>query len=247
MDPDRPPDDIGRRDLLGRLGLAAAAGLASAGIVAGPAAGPARADTALDVQILQTASSIARLAADTYATLLGDGTVPHQALAAITPDLARDTILTFLTTAMQQHTAHLRAFQAQTATLGGRVQDAPHPQFRQAVSQQLAGLTDAAPVLDAAAALEKVATDTYLVDLGMVVDHRSKELLGGAMAVTAQHLAGLRMFRALLASTQLLAVPFPTSAILSLPATVCTRAFPDALHAVNPAEGVAAPASGAVG
>lgn len=232
--------DRARRDVLGAL---AAAG---AGLLVGGGAGPARADPALDVQILQTASSLERLAVDLYASLLTPDSVAGRTLAAFAPPAAREMLVGFLSTTMKQHTDHLRSCQAQTVALGGRAQDAPNPRFQQAMAPQLAGLSDPKKLVDFATALEQVATDTYLMDLPMLQDRRSKEVLAGIMGVEAQHLATLRAVAALLASPDLLAVPFPQAGVAKLPGALSTQAFPDALHRVAGPEGVADPASGAV-
>jgi rubrerythrin len=237
---DQPGYDAGRRAVLATL--AAGTFAATFAVVAGPA----QADTALDVQILQTASSLERLAIDTYAALLAPGGAAGATLAAVAPPAARDAISSFLTTTMSQHGDHLRALQAQTAALGGATQNAPNSRFQQAMASQLAGLTDPKTLVDVAAALEKVATDTYLTNLSVLQDRRSKEIVAGLMAVEAQHLATLRVFGTLLASPALIAVPLPQAALAALPGTVCTQAFPDAIHRVNGPDGVADPASGAV-
>jgi hypothetical protein len=248
-------DAVHRRDVLARLG-SGATGMAAAGLLLGGSGGAlvtglwataARADTALDLQILQTASSVERLAIDIYDALLAPGAVARSVLEGATPPAARDALVGFLTTTRGQHADHLRAFQAQTTALGGTVQDAPNPRFRQAMTQQLPGLVDLQKLLDFGAALEKLATDTYLSDLAQLQDRRTKEILASVMAVEAQHLGAFRALGALVASPQLIVVPFPQAGIAKLPGTVCSLAFPDALHRVAGADGVAEPSSGAVG
>lgn len=203
------------------------------GLVAAPLLGPARADTALDVQILQTASSLEVLAASTYDSLLGGG-----------PDGA--TWTAFATGTQRRHRDHAQAFQALTASLGGRVQDAPNPKFEPMFAG--ADLTAPAKVVDTAATLEKVAADTYLVSLPMLQDVRSRTIMAGVMAVTAQHLATLRLIGTLLAggSPQLVAVPFPARDLLRLPTEAGSVATPDALHKVGGPGSIAEPGSGAV-
>ncbi|HET7720280.1 MAG TPA: ferritin-like domain-containing protein, partial [Acidimicrobiales bacterium] len=142
-----------RRRLLGVLG---------GGIVAGALGTPARADAALDLRILQTASSLEALAEAAYAR------IPGEALAGFGAGAGR------------RHGEHKRAFQAQTTVLGGRVQDSPNPTF--------APLLAADPIV-AVTTIEKVLVDTYLGNLAMLADRRSKELVAAAMAVAAQHLA----------------------------------------------------------
>jgi len=210
------------------------------GFLATLVASPARADTALDIQILQTASSLEKLAVETYAAALGlpfvkDGT-----------GTAFDTIRAFAMTTMDQHDQHKRAFQDQTGTLGGEEQDEPNPKFQQVVNDAVPGLTDPLKVVGLAATLEKVATDTYLMNLSMLEDTPSKALMGSVMGVEAQHLATLRAVQALLeaGALDLITVPpaGPAVDLAKLPAAAGSVAFPDALEQIGP---VAEPESGA--
>jgi len=220
------PTTVDRRRLLGLLGGGAA------GLLAAPLSTPARADTALDVQILQTASSLEALAVVTY-----DSVVENAGLAALGA---------FATGTRGRHDDHKKAFQAQTMALGGRVQDAPNPKFQPMFAG--ADLTTPAKVVDAAATLEKLAADTYLVSLPILQDIRSRTIMAGVMAVTAQHLATLRLIGTLLAggSPQLVAIPFPVRELLRLPTEAGSVATPDALHKVNGPGLIAEPTSGAV-
>ena len=195
---------VDRRHVLGLLG---------GGIVAGLVATPARADTALDLRILQTASSLEALAVAAY--------------AGITAEFAQ--------AAGRRHADQKQAFQSHTAALGGRIQDAPNPRFQ-------AALVGADP-LAAAATIENVVVDTYLGNLSMLQDVRSKELVAAAMAVAAQHLAVLRVAGA---NPSLFRIPFRPADLARLPPTAATVAIPDAFHKVGGPESVAEPASGAV-
>ena len=192
-------------------------------MLAGALGSPARADAALDVRILQTASSLEALAEAAWAR------IPGEALAGFGAGAGR------------RHGEHKRAFQTQTTALGGRVQDAPNPTFASL-------LTGADPVV-AATTIEKVLVDTYLGNLAMLDDRRSKELVAAAMAVAAQHLAFLRTAGALLAggTPQLVRIPFPAADLAKLTPTTGTVATPDALHRVSGPELIADPASGALG
>lgn len=191
-------------------------------MLAGALGSPARADAALDIRVLQTASSLEALAEAAYAR------IPGEALAGFGAGAGR------------RHGEHKRAFQAQTTVLGGRVQDLPNPTF--------APLLAADPIV-AVTTIEKVLVDTYLGNLAMLADRRSKELVAAAMAVAAQHLAFLRTAGALLAggTPQLVRIPFPPADLAKLAPTVGTVATPDALHRVSGPELVADPASGALG
>lgn len=199
---------VGRRHLLRMLGGGLVAGLV-------PTAG--RADTALDVQILQTASSLEALAAVACARI-GAG-----ALAG------------FAEAAGGRHVAQKQAFQAHTAALGGRVQDAPNPKF--------GSLLTAADGLAAATTIEKIVVDTYLANLSMLQDVRAKELVAAAMAVAAQHLAVLRVAGADLGRFR---IPFRATDLAKLPVTAASVAIPDALHQVGGPDSTAEPTSGAV-
>lgn len=212
---------LGRRRVLGLLG-AAAGGLLAA---------PAHADTALDVRILQTASSLEALAVDVYAAV-GEG--------------AGATVAAFAGDAQRRHAGYGQAFRARTTALGGRAQDAPNPKFAALVAA--ADLATPAKVVDVAATLEKVVTDTYLGNLAMLQDQESKALVASVMAVSAQHLALLRTFGALLAggAPELVVVPFPEADLDRLPSAAGTAATPDALHRVSGPELIAEPASEAL-
>lgn len=203
-----------RRRLLGLLG---------GGIVAGALATPARADAALDIRILQTASSLEALAEAAWAR------IPAEALAGLGAEAGR------------RHADHKRAFQAQTTALGGRAQDAPNPTF--------ASLLAGADPVAAVTTIEKVLVDTYLGNLAALEDRRAKELVAAAMAVSAQSLAFLRTAGALLAGgmPQLARIPFPPADLAKLPPTTGTVATPDALHRLSGPELIADPASGALG
>ena len=203
-----------RRRLLGLLG---------GGIVAGALGTPARADVALDIRILQTASSLEALAEAAWAR------IPDDALAGLGAEAGR------------RHAEQKHAFQAQTTALGGRAQDAPNPTF--------APLLAGADPISAAATIEKVLVDTYVGNLAVLEDRRSKELVAAAMAVAAQLLAFLRTAGALLAGgmPQLVKVPFPPADLAKLPPTTGTVATPDALHRLSGPELIADPTSGALG
>jgi hypothetical protein len=244
--------DAGRRQLLARLGLAT--GVAGLGSLLGVLlAAPARADTALDVQILQTASSLEALAVAVYGRALGTGpdlqdAPAYKALAAVATKSAKDTLVAFLTETMRQHGDHKKAFQAQTVALdrNAKVQDAPNPKILALVNA--ADVSTVQKLVDFAALFEKVATDTYLLGLTMLADTGTKALLAGAMAVEAQHVAGLRAVGALLKADapQLVNVPFPAADLAKLPSAVGNIGFPDSLEKVNGADLIAEPTSGAV-
>jgi hypothetical protein len=247
-----------RRGVLAKMGYGAG-GVALRGLLAGGFGGlfagllatPARADTALDVQILQTASSLEALAIFTYGVALGEGpdkanAPAAKAVAGITSANAKATVGAFAKETQRQHTEHKKAFQAQTRTLGGKEQDQPNAKFLPVVSG--ADLSTPAKLVDFAATLEKVATDTYLLNLSMLQDTKSKGIMASVMGVEAQHLATLRAVGALLAggAPDLVLVPFKAEDIPKLPAAAGSVATPDALEKVNGPDLIAEPTSGAV-
>lgn len=209
-----------RRSLMKRLGIGGGGILAFSGLggvlssILG--ASPAAADEALDIQILQTASSLESLAVATYG-------------AALTLPFIKDgnaVIVTFAETTMSQHDEHKKAFQAQTKALGGVSQDTPNPKYAPVVESAKPTLKAPLDVVKLAATLEQVARDTYLSDLSMFEDTTSKEVMASVMGVETQHLTILRAVAALLeaGATDAIAVPVdPTK----LPAAAGSAPFPD--------------------
>ncbi len=219
---DRRAFDEGRRSLLARLGLssgsAAVAGVGIGAAVAALLSRPAAADTALDIQILQTAPSLEKLAVETYKAALG--------LPIISG--GNPVVKKFAETTMMQHDAHKKAFQAQCEKLGGKVQDTPNPKYTPIVEAAKPTLKTPADVVDLAATLEQVARDTYLADLAMFTDVEARFLMATVMGVETQHLATLRAVKALLAggAPQLIAIP---TEVAKLPAAAGMVGFPDAI------------------
>ena len=195
-----------RRDLVSSFGRETGSiggkGLLAGGIGAALVAllaAPAGADTALDTQILQTASSLEVLAVATYG-------------AALTLPFIKDgnpTVVKFAQTTMGQHDEHRQAFQAQTKALGGTVQKNPNPKYKAIVDSAVPTLKTPTDVVMLAATLEQVATETYLSDLAQFSDAKSKALMASVMGVESQHLATLRAVGALLAggAPELIVIP----------------------------------------
>jgi hypothetical protein len=207
------------KDFGGTTGGIASKGLLAGGIGAallGLLAAPASADTALDTQILQTASSLEVLAVATYG-------------AALTLPFIKDgnpTVVKFAETTMAQHDEHRQAFQAQTKALGGKVQKNPNPKYKAVVDGEVPKLMTPADVVTLAATLEQVATETYLSDLAQFSDAKSRALMASVMGVESQHLATLRAVGALLAggAPELIVIPVDPS---KLPAAAGSVAFPE--------------------
>ncbi len=226
--------DQSRRGLLARLGLAgggvAVAGTGIGGAIAALLSRPASADTALDVQILQTASSLETLAVATYGAAL---TLPFI-------KSGNKTVVAFAETTMKQHDEHDKAFEAQTTKLGGRPQTMPNPKYKPVVDAAVPTLKAPLDVVKLAATLENVARDTYLADLSMFADVNSRLLMATVMGVETQHLATLRAVQALLEGGGAALIAIPTD-VAKLPAAAGSVGFPDAIPkptmASPPAEG----------
>ncbi|MFN2568651.1 MAG: ferritin-like domain-containing protein [Candidatus Dormibacteria bacterium] len=233
--------NAGRRDLMKKMGLGAigARGLIGGGYAAALAAIVARPVSAadnIDVQILQTASSLEILAVATYKTAL---TLPFIGGAAANPVVKK-----FAETTMMQHDEHRGAFQKQTATLGGKVQENPNPKYKPVVDAAVPTLTSPTAVVKLAATLEQVATETYLADLSMFKDSPSRKIMASVMGVESQHLATLRAVGALLAAgasgAALIAIP---TNVAKLPAAAGSVAFPEPFEGITMAS---PPTEGAV-
>ncbi|MEA2901964.1 MAG: hypothetical protein QOH36_1851 [Actinomycetota bacterium] len=213
----------------------------------GAAAAATAADAALDIQVLQTASSLETLLIGLYSDALGTGPLGANApsakgLATMTNTTARDTLVRLLTDTQEQHREHRLAFQTITTALGGKDQNDPNPKYGSGVAA--ADVSSPLRLVDYAAVLEKILTDTYVFDLSQVENVKAKETLASVMAVEAQHLAVLRTVGALLrdGTPQFLKIPFGAD-LVNLPATLATIAFPDAREEIS---STAEPESGAV-
>ena len=221
----------GRRRLLrnGGLGISAIGARSLIGGGFGAAlmsvvARPAHAQSELDVQILQTAASLENLAVATYGAALG------------LPGFdANATVVAFAQTTMEQHAEHGEAFNAQAVNLGGQRQDAVNQQGQAAVdAAELTtenGQANYPGIVELAAALEQIATQTYVQNVSMLEDGTAKELMASIMGVEAQHLATLRAVGALLAANmpELITVEATDGAVdvAALPAAAGSVAFPD--------------------
>jgi len=210
-----------RRDLLKKGGFGFG-GLAARGLLGGAfgsalfgiVAKPASAQADVDIQILNTASSIENLAIATYG-------------AALTLDFiqANATVTAFATTTMEQHTEHSKAFNAQAVALGGMEQTETNTKYQSVVDETLPTLTDALKVAEFAAVLETVATQTYVANMSLFEDKESKTIMASVMGVEAQHLATLRAVAALLSNDLGELVVIPTD-VAALPDVAGSVAFP---------------------
>lgn len=234
--------NLSRRGLLQRLGLTGG-GLAARGFLAtGIGAAlvsivgrPAAANEDMDVQMLNTASSLENLAVATYGV-------------ALTLPFIKDgnkTVVAFAETTMKQHAEHGAAFNAQAKALGGKEQTAPNAKFLAVVEQAKPNLKGPLDVVGLAAALEEVASDTYLTNLTNFGDAKSKEIMGSVMGVEVQHLAILKAVEALLKGGGEALVAIPTD-LAKLPAAAGSVGFKDGAFLTTAPETIADPSTGAV-
>jgi rubrerythrin len=234
--------DLSRRSLLQKLGLTgtgvAARGFLATGIggaLASIVGRPAAADEAMDIQMLNTASSLENLAVATYQAALGLDFIKN----------GNKTVVAFAETTMKQHAEHSAAFNAQAKALGGKEQTAPNPKFLAVVEKAKPTLKAPLDVVGLAAALEEVAADTYLTNLTQFTDKKSKEVMGSVMGVEVQHLAILKAVEALLKGGGEALVAVPTD-LAKLPAAAGSVGFKDGAFLTTAPETIATPDTGAV-
>jgi hypothetical protein len=230
-----PARSIERRGLLkaGGVGLAV---LASGGLVRTPlgsalaafARRPPSVSPNVDVQIFQTAASLENLAVAAYETALDLPSVRQHRV-----------IRQFVEATVLQHVDHGAEFNAHAEASGGARQDAVNPKYSPIVAA-MPTTADANAVIQVAATLEAVMTDTYLANLALLRDPPTRALMASVMCVEAQHLAVLRSIGALLSADvpELIAMPTDLS---TLPAEALSVAFPEPFEtpdlASPPAEG----------
>jgi rubrerythrin len=206
-------------------GILAAAGIA--GALESVFASPAFAASAIDIQILQTASSIEVLAVSTYKTAL---TLPFIGGASANP-----VVKTFATTTMQQHMQHLAAFNAAITGLGGKAQTAPDPALQKVVAAAVPGLTSPGPVVALALELEQGAAETYVADVAALSDADAKKVTASIMGVEAQHASVLLAVQALLNADAAQSITLAPGNVATLPAAAGSVGFPDAFYPTDQA------------
>ena len=217
---------VGRRHLLKTggfgLGILALGGLLSTAFGQRAAAivnRPLQADVDVDIQIFQTASSLENLAVATYG-------------AALTLPFIKDgnkVVVAFAETTMMQHDEHSAAFNAMAKELGGKEQTETNSKYQAVVDEMLPSLTDAPKVVEFAAVLETVATQTYNANMVLLEDTDIKALMASVMGVEAQHLATLRAVGALLGAGEEGAalIALDPTVLAKLPAEAGSVAFPE--------------------
>lgn len=217
--------DRSRRSLLERLGLRRVVGVGAVGAaLATIVARPAYSQSSIDVQMLQTASSLETLAIATYGAAL---TLPFIANG-------NAVVKAFAETTMKQHDEHNAAFQAMTKALGGAPQNTPNPKYAPIVETAKPTLKTPLDVVKLAAVIEQVATETYLNDLAMYGDLKARALMASVMGVECQHLATLRAVGALLegGAPELIKIPLGAD-VAKLPAAAGSIAFPEAFEGIT--------------
>ncbi|MBW3537127.1 MAG: ferritin-like domain-containing protein [Actinobacteria bacterium] len=219
-----------RLPLLSRRSLlAGSVGTAVAALVARPAG----ADTARDIQILQTASALELAKTAAYQRIVELDAVSN----------GNKFLLSFLETTRNQHGEHAAAFRARTTALGGAEQGRPHPGVQEIADEALAGTTSALGAVRLAEQLETIATHTYLENTAQLDDPVARQLMASVMGVESQHAAIHRVMAALLSggSPELIGLPVNPA---QLPAAAGSVATPDAIEPATRAVGLE---SGAVG
>ena len=225
--------NAGRRESVKKLGLSS---LVSRGVMAGGFASalaailtrPALADSNMDIQMMQTNSSLEVLAVAAYGAALQLPFIAN----------GNPVIKAFAQTTMMQHDQHRQAFQQQSEALGGAVQTNPDPALVPVVNDAKPTLQSPLDVVKLAMKLEQVATDTYLADLAMLANTKAKTVTASIMGVECQHLATLRAVDALLSggAEQLIAIP---TNVAALPAAAGSVAFPNATEGTSAARPIA--------
>ncbi|MEY2420185.1 MAG: hypothetical protein QOI95_252 [Acidimicrobiaceae bacterium] len=184
-------------------------------------ASPAFAQSSMDVQAAQTAASIENLAIAVYTQAAG---LPFMQNI---PDPAGATVVAFVTKTIEQHTDHMKAFNAAAAQLGGKAQDKPDQVvFDSVVTPALPTLKTPLDVVKFAAELELVAAETYLAEISAVSDKTLRNTFASIMGVENQHRAILLAVAALLdaGKPELIMLGPPAD---QLPAAAGSVGFPD--------------------
>ena len=184
-------------------------------------ASPAFAQSSMDVQAAQTAASIENLAIAVYNTATG---LPFMQNI---PDPAGATVVAFVTKTVEQHTDHMKAFNAAATQLGGKTQDKPDQVvFDSVVTPALPTLKSPLDVVKFAPDLELVAAETYLAEISAVSDKNLRNTFASIMGVENQHRAILLAVAALLegGKPELIMLGPPAD---QLPAAAGSVGFPD--------------------
>lgn len=173
-----------------------------------------------DVPILQTASSLVELTADTYSELQA---LPYGGGAsALGP--VRDLIA-----AAREALGRARADLADaTRAAGGQVQTSPDPRYAPVVEQALPTVRGPGDVVGLALTLEDVLAQTLVRDVVDLSDPDVRRTVAGHADAAAQRKALLLMLQSLLSSGRVELVAVPPD-LAALPPGAGTVGFPDVL------------------
>lgn len=189
---------------------------------------------AADVPLLQTASSLVELTADTYDSLgelsFGGG--------ASAPAPVRD----LLAAAVEELESARADLAAATRDAGGEVQTASHPRYAPVVEQALPTVRGPGGVVGLALTLEDVLAQTLVRDVVDLSAPEVRRTVAGHAAASARRKALLLTLQTLLSTgrAELVAVP---PELLALPPGAGTVGFPDVLF---PTEKASPPSEGAL-
>jgi len=224
VDPDEGHQLASETSRLLSGGVMGGGALAAAGFGAALVAlvgSPAFASQTTDVQMLQTSAAIENLAVATYQVAL---TLPFIGGASALP-----VVKTFVTTTMNQHADHAKAFNAACITLGGKAQNNPDPTLLAVVNKAKPTLNGPAPVVALAIELETGAAETYVAYTSALSNLNARKVTASIMGIEAQHVAVLLAVQALIAAghPDLITLPPP---LAQLPAAAGSVGFPNAFY-----------------
>jgi hypothetical protein len=173
-----------------------------------------------DVPILQTASSLVELTADTYASL--------QALSFGGGPTALAPVRDLLASGVEALGRARTDLAAATRAAGGRVQTAPDPKYAPVVEQALPTVRGPGDVVGLALTLEDVLAQTLVRDVVDLSVPEVRRTVAGHAAASARRKALLLTLQTLLSTgrAELAAVP---PDLLALPPAAGTVGFPDVL------------------
>jgi hypothetical protein len=173
-----------------------------------------------DVPVLQTASSLVELTADTYTSLQA---LPYGGGAS-----ALGPVRDLLAAALEALGRARTDLAAATRAAGGRVQTAPDPKYAPVVAQALPTVRGPGDVVGLALTLEDVLAQTLVRDVVDLAAPSVRRTVAGHAAAAARRKALLLTLQALLSTgrAELVAVPPDLGA---LPPGAGTVGFPDVL------------------
>lgn len=192
--------------------------MAGPGVLAVGRIGPALAAGTPDVSILRTASAVDRAAVGAYDAFL--------AVEAVTAPPLHRPVVDLLEAARRHHNDHVAAYDDALAKRGVGPPATPNRAVAALVPSDRSRLASLEAVLAAAAAVEEVAADTFQQAVGLLDDVGARSLAAAVAGVEAQHLAVLRLYRALLGSGGMAVLAGPEGSPVKLPPTTIEAALP---------------------